>query len=136
MIILFWVIFAVAVGVFASNRGRSGFGWFLLSLVISPILGLLFVAVSKDLSKIATNAGSTPGVSTHRKCPACAEWVLPEAAVCKHCGAQLTPDPAFHVRTKQAALDGEKEERINLLIGVGAIASVIGVAVLLSKLFG
>lgn len=26
-----------------------------------------------------------------RKCPACAEWVKPEARVCKHCGAQLVP---------------------------------------------
>lgn len=26
---------------------------------------------------------------THNKCPACAELVLKEAIICKHCGAQL-----------------------------------------------
>ena len=32
------VAFAVIVGVMASARGRVGYGWFLLSLVLSPLI--------------------------------------------------------------------------------------------------
>jgi len=40
-----WLMFAAIVGAAASSRGRSGFGWFLLSFVISPLLGLILVMV-------------------------------------------------------------------------------------------
>ena len=33
------------VAVFASSRNRSGFGWFLLSLFISPLITLVFLAI-------------------------------------------------------------------------------------------
>jgi hypothetical protein len=32
-----WIAVAVIVGVLAHSRGRVGFGWFLLSMVISPL---------------------------------------------------------------------------------------------------
>jgi hypothetical protein len=50
-LILFWFLFAIAVGIFAGNRGRSGFLWFLLSLFVSPLLTFIFVFVMKDLSE-------------------------------------------------------------------------------------
>jgi len=121
MWVFFWFLFAVIVGVFASNRGRSGFGWFLLSLVISPLLGLLFVAVSKNLAAELQAAASRPGPESHVKCPACAEWVLPVASKCKHCGSELTPDPQFEGR-KQAQKDLEnKLERQQLMLGIGML---------------
>ena len=39
----FWFIISIVVGIAASSRGRSGFGWFLLAVLISPILALLFL---------------------------------------------------------------------------------------------
>jgi len=48
-IIVGWIIFAVVVGVAASARGRSGFGFFLLSLVLSPLIGILFVMAMPNL---------------------------------------------------------------------------------------
>ena len=87
---IFWVLFSVAAGVYASNRGRSGIAWFVLSLLISSLLGLIFLAVMKDLSQ-SNASGAQPGATTHVKCPACAEFVLPEARVCKHCRATLVP---------------------------------------------
>ncbi len=37
---------AIVVGVAANTRGRSGFGWFLLSLIVTPIItGLLVIAL-------------------------------------------------------------------------------------------
>lgn len=42
-LLLFWVVFAVCVGIIASARGRSAVGWFFLSLLISPVLALILV---------------------------------------------------------------------------------------------
>jgi hypothetical protein len=39
-IVLGWIVFAVIVGIAASARGRSGFGFFLLSLLLSPVIGI------------------------------------------------------------------------------------------------
>ncbi|MBK7813707.1 MAG: zinc ribbon domain-containing protein [Rhodocyclaceae bacterium] len=81
-----WVFFAALVGLVASNRGRSGFWWFLLSLAISPLLGLILVAVMR---KIDPNA---PKPTTHVRCPDGKEFVLKEARVCKHCNCKLIPE--------------------------------------------
>lgn len=86
-IIFFWLLFAVVVGMIASSRGRSGFGWFILACLISPLLAGLFLLLSSNL---ATKA-ERPNPSTHVKCPDCAELVLAEANVCKHCGCKLVP---------------------------------------------
>ena len=46
--ILFWFPLSIAVGVYASGKGRSGFGLFLLSVFLSPIVGLLFAVALRD----------------------------------------------------------------------------------------
>jgi hypothetical protein len=38
MIVFFYFGFACVCGVLANTRGRNGFGWFVLGLLISPIL--------------------------------------------------------------------------------------------------
>jgi phosphate/sulfate permease len=45
-----WLIFSVVIGAIASTRGRSYFGFFLISLVLSPLLGLVLVLVISDLN--------------------------------------------------------------------------------------
>jgi hypothetical protein len=42
---LFYLIFAGAVGFIASQRGRSGAGWFVLAIVISPIIAVIVLAL-------------------------------------------------------------------------------------------
>jgi hypothetical protein len=44
-LIVLWLVLAVIVGVGANTRGRSGPGWFLLAVVISPLLAGLLVLV-------------------------------------------------------------------------------------------
>lgn len=85
MLVFFWFAFAVVVAVAAGSRGRSWLGWFLLSLVISPLLTLILVLVLPSIKDRATP-------ETHVRCPDCRELVLIGAKVCKHCGAKLTGD--------------------------------------------
>jgi uncharacterized membrane protein YhdT len=94
--VLFWLFFAIIVGVVASIRGRSGFGWFLLSCIISPLLAIIVVALlpSKKAQAIEAQAlRDIPTPDSHVKCPDCAELVTKEARVCKHCGCKLVPQP-------------------------------------------
>jgi hypothetical protein len=56
-VICAWIAFAVVVGVVASMRGRVGFGWFLLALVISPlIVGPLAFALPRRYAEPHTRA--------------------------------------------------------------------------------
>ena len=48
-----WFIFSILVGVFASSRGRSGFGYFVVSLLLSSLIGFIIVLVSKPLPTAA-----------------------------------------------------------------------------------
>ena len=41
--IIFWLIACVVVAVIANSRNRTGIGWFFLSALISPVLGLILV---------------------------------------------------------------------------------------------
>jgi hypothetical protein len=55
---VFWVAFSVIVGVFANQRrNRSGLGWFLLSILISPLLAGLLVAAMREADRPTTGIG-------------------------------------------------------------------------------
>jgi hypothetical protein len=43
--VIFWIGFSIIIWVMANNRNRSGLGWFLLSLIISPLLSALLLLV-------------------------------------------------------------------------------------------
>lgn len=80
-IVFFWVAFSVVAGVVAASRGRSGSGYFLLSLVLSPLIGLLLAAL------LPSKAVQTGADDRERfACPQCAEMVLVQAIKCPHCG--------------------------------------------------
>jgi len=61
-IFIFWLAFSVIVGVFASQRrNRDGGGWFLLALVISPVLAFLLVAAMKEKApRVIITTGEKP----------------------------------------------------------------------------
>lgn len=50
---LFWFLVAIVVGAIASSRGRSGFGFFLLALVISPLIAFAILLALGNKSEEA-----------------------------------------------------------------------------------
>lgn len=82
-IVLIWIVCAILVAVVANNRGRSGLGWFLLALIISPLLALIVVAVMSRVEPVEAS----------KTCPRCAETVKRAALVCKHCGFEFSDAP-------------------------------------------
>lgn len=49
MAMLIWFLLCVLVGVVADNRGRSAVGFFALSLVLSPLVGIVVLLLFADL---------------------------------------------------------------------------------------
>lgn len=126
-----WLLLSVAVGVLASNRGRSGFGWFVLSVFVSPLVGFVFCIAVKNLQSASLIAAYTPHSGTHLKCPKCAEFVMPEASICKHCGSALTPDPTHFYRQQQTrkAQHAANSQQAMVIVAmiVGLVAIVVAV---------
>lgn len=50
ILLLVWFLLSSLVGGLAGARGRNTFGYFLLSFVFSPLLGLIIVLVTRDLT--------------------------------------------------------------------------------------
>ena len=85
MIFVVWLIFAIVVGIAASGRGRSGFGWFLLAAFFSPLIAGVLLALLPSRLPLTPVAPTYPT----RPCPFCAEPIRLQAKLCPHCRSPL-----------------------------------------------
>ena len=72
---LIWLLCAFATMGVATAKNRNVVGWFFIGLVL-PVIALIVVSVMPALAD----------PDKMKKCPECAETVLKDAKVCKHCG--------------------------------------------------
>jgi hypothetical protein len=106
--LVFWVaylVFSVLVGLHARSYGRSAFGWTLLSLVFSPVAGIVFLLVAGDTPEFAGRAAepADPDVGQTQclNCGASVDWATmeglhapedePWALTCDRCGRGIQP---------------------------------------------
>jgi len=86
-IIFGWMILSLIAAVIADRKGRSGVWFFFLSLVFSPLIGIIAALIAKPDADEVDRQAVLSGRS--RKCPYCAELVKADAVVCRFCGRDL-----------------------------------------------
>lgn len=84
-----WVPLCFFIGNFAERKGLSGPPFFFLSLLLSPLIGLVAVVLAtpnkERLEKESLRSGEM------RKCFYCAELIRTEAIKCRYCGSEVEP---------------------------------------------
>ena len=81
-----WIILSILCGFLASSNGRSGVGYFFLSLLLSPLIGFIAVLIAGEDKEKLENTRIASKES--KKCPDCAESIKFEAKVCRYCGKE------------------------------------------------
>jgi len=95
--IITWVAFAIVAGFIAQNKGRSFFGFLLLSLILSPVTGVLaaFGALPNTDDKIY--AGEL------KWCRYCGESFPRDAIECCYCEAAVWQSPPSNTEPRRKA---------------------------------
>lgn len=83
-IFILWTLLSLVVGAFSRAKGHSFIAGFFFSMLLSPLIAGLIVAVrAPNTAKVEERSISGGEM---RKCPACAELVKAEATKCRFCG--------------------------------------------------
>lgn len=49
LLLVFWIVMAVGIGAAADARGRHGFAWFMIAVMLSPVVGAILLALYPSL---------------------------------------------------------------------------------------
>jgi len=91
-----WLLLAlplsILVGFAGRRKGGSFLAAFVVSLLLSPLIGALVVALHSPRTEVLEARAIKKGKA--RRCPECKELIQPDARICKHCGHKLGDNPS------------------------------------------
>lgn len=90
-----WLVLCILVAVFAHNRGKSGGFYFLISIILSPLVGFLIALVEVSSSK--------------KKCFNCGQMIDISAKVCPFCNINMNSPKIIKVNDSISQLILDKE---------------------------
>ena len=91
-----YLALAIIPALMARARGDSPVAWYLISLLINPVLAAVMLMCLPQEGEAVTRIGLM------RKCPACTGLVQAGINVCPHCHAELPPVASQASRLLQA----------------------------------
>jgi hypothetical protein len=102
VVFILWAVLAGAVAAWAGRRGLTA-GWYLLwALLLSPLVGFIIVAV------VEPNRERQAARHGLKRCPQCAEFVQPDAKICRFCRNEFASPEAG--RATGLLVDGLPQE--------------------------
>lgn len=89
-VFVLWLALSVAAGAIAVAKGRSGIGYFLISIFLTPLVGLILViALPRREASIKHPGPGDIAAGARVPCPQCAEQIVATAKLCRFCGHQM-----------------------------------------------
>lgn len=87
VIAFFWLFFSLIPAHIASSKGNSGIFIFIVSLLLSPLIGLIIAIISRPNQTVIDNEGIKSG--SMKRCPYCDEVIKSKAVTCRYCNKDL-----------------------------------------------
>ena len=84
-----YALLSFGVGKVAAKKGRNFAGWFLFSLILSPVIGVFIVLLLGESTAKAVGDTSQVREVVKVRCTECGGTAKEDAAFCPNCGAQL-----------------------------------------------
>lgn len=96
-IIILSVLFSFGIGAWADSYKRSFGAWFVVSVIVSPIIAGIILMIIGDAGK---------------ECPVCRETIGSNAVLCKHCGADFKEldDAETATQKENNAIEAERQK--------------------------
>lgn len=118
-----WVVLAFGVGKLAQKQGRNFAGWFILSLILSPILvTLLLLLLGKSTAAAIEQAARQQTIKI--RCTECGATVDEGSRFCPSCGSEM-PDIPNRSETEQQVTERSQQSEGGHLSTAGILLTVV-----------